>query len=190
MGGAQTIKVDVRIIAATNRNLEEMMAEDSFREDLYYRLNVFSIFVSALRERTQDIPALVDHFIARTNREVGTEIKRIPSSAIDMLMVYHWPGNIRELENFVERAAILSTDGVIHSYNLPPTLQTAQSSNLLETGSLQFIVKKVEKQIIIDVLTETLGHINNAAKKLGVTERMLGIRLKKYALDTKRFKKR
>lgn len=189
VGGVDTIKVDVRIIAATNRDLEKMIQEQSFREDLYYRLNVFPVYLPPLRERTQDIPALVDHFIGKTNKDVGTSIKRITSSAIDMLMIYYWPGNIRELENCIERAAILSTDGVIHSYNLPPTLQTAKSSDSVNKGSLQFIVEKVEKQIIIDVLTDAAGHIAKASKKLGITERMLGIRLKKYAIDAKRFKR-
>ena len=125
VGGSQTIKSDVRIICATNRKLEEMIENEEFREDLYYRINVFPIYIPSLRERRDDIPQLVDHFIGKFNKENQTKIKRITTSALDMLMVYKWPGNIRELENCIERACILSTDNVIHSYNLPPSLQTA-----------------------------------------------------------------
>jgi Nif-specific regulatory protein len=145
LGGTKTLKTDVRVIAATNRNLEEAIKDGSFREDLYYRLNVFPLFVPALRERLNDIPLLVDHFITKANKKNGTDIIRISSSAIEMLMIYRWPGNIRELENCIERAAILSTDKVIRPQNLPPTLQTAQSSGTTNKGTLQSIVEKCRK---------------------------------------------
>ncbi|MCG8698989.1 MAG: sigma 54-interacting transcriptional regulator, partial [Bacteroidales bacterium] len=144
IGGTKTIDCNVRIIAATNRNLEEAIESGDFREDFYYRINVFPIYIPALKERVNDIPLLVDHFIEKSNKKNGTDIKRISSSAIEMLMIYHWPGNIRELENCIERAAILSTDGVIRSQHLPPTLQTAQSSGTETKGTLQAIVDKVE----------------------------------------------
>ena len=188
LGGVKTISIDVRIIAATNRNLEELIQKGNFREDLFYRINVFPIFVPPLRQRRNDIPALVDHFIDKFNKDNGTDIKRITTSAINMLMVYSWPGNVRELENVIERACILTTDNVIHSYNLPPTLQTADSSETINRDGLTSAVEKVERQLIIEALTTTKGNITQAAKELMVTERMLGIRVKKYKIDSWRYK--
>ncbi|MCY1723429.1 sigma 54-interacting transcriptional regulator [Prolixibacteraceae bacterium Z1-6] len=188
VGGTQTIKSDVRIVAATNRNLEEMIKSEDFREDLYYRINVFPIYIPSLRERRDDVPLLVDHFIGKFNKENSTKIKRITTSALDMLMVYGWPGNIRELENCIERACILSTDNVIHSYNLPPSLQTADSTNTLAKGGMVYTVEQVEKQLIREALTTTKGNITKAAEDLKVTERMLGTRLKKYNIDAWRYK--
>ncbi|WP_159517612.1 sigma-54-dependent Fis family transcriptional regulator [Sunxiuqinia indica] len=188
LGGTETIKVDVRIVAATNRNLEEMIDEGDFREDLFYRINVFPIFIPPLRERRNDIPMLVDHFIDKFNKRNDTQIKRITTSALNMLMVYSWPGNIRELENCIERSCILSTDNVIHSYNLPPSLQTADSTNTRSRGGLTYTVEQVEKQLIREALTSTKGNIAKAAEGLKVTERMLGTRLKKYEIDAWRFK--
>lgn len=188
LGGTQTISVDVRIIAATNRNLEEMIKDGDFREDLYYRINVFPIFIPSLRERRNDIPLLVDHFIEKFNKENQSKIKRITTSALDMLMVYSWPGNIRELENCIERACILSTDNVLHSFNLPPSLQTADSSNTGAKGGMMYNVEQVERQLIREALTTTKGNIVKAAENLKITERMLGTRLKKYNIDAWGFK--
>lgn len=188
VGGTETFKCNVRIITATNRDLESLIKEDKFREDLYYRINVFPVFLPSLRERINDIPSLVDHFIQKCNHQNMTEIRRISSSAIDMLMVYHWPGNIRELENCIERAAIMSTDGVIRAHNLPPTLQTAKSSNTENKGTLNAVMERVEKQLIVEALTSTLGNGTKAAKMLGITERIMGLRIKKYDLDMRRYK--
>jgi len=188
LGSNKTISVDVRIIAATNRNLEELIRDGKFREDLFYRINVFPLFIPPLRDRQDDIPALVDHFISKFNKENGTKIKRITTAAINMAMVYSWPGNIRELENVIERACILSTDEVIHSYNLPPTLQTANSSQTETKDGLQSALDRVESQLIREALTATKGNIAQASKNLNVTERLLGMRVKKYQLDPARFK--
>lgn len=188
LGGTETIKVDVRIICATNRNLEDMIQNNEFREDLYYRINVFPIFVPPLRDRRNDIPLLADHFIEKFNKRNNTKIKRITTSALNMLMIYRWPGNIRELENCIERACILSKDNVIHSYDLPPSLQTADSTNTKSSGGLIFAVDQVEKQLIREALTSSKGNITKAADELKITERMLGIRLKKYNIDAWRFK--
>ncbi len=188
LGGTKTIPCNVRVIAATNRNLEEAIKDGSFREDLYYRLNVFPLYVPALRERLSDIPLLVDHFIAKANKKNGTDIIRISSSAIEMLMIYHWPGNIRELENCIERAAILSTDRVIRPQNMPPTLQTAQSSGTPYKGTLQAIVEKVEKQLIIDTLTNLRGNVFQSAKDLGISNRKLGLRIEKYGIEIGKYK--
>jgi len=188
IGSTKPIKVDVRILCATNRNLEDLIEKSQFREDLYYRINVFPVYIPALRERINDIPILTDFFIDKFNKRHGKHIKRITSSAIDTLMVYHWPGNIRELENCIERACILSTDNVIRTNNLPASLQTAASTETMQSGTLDIILGKMEKQIIIDALIATKGNSAKAAEQLGITERMMGIRTKKYDIDPKRFK--
>jgi len=188
LGGTETIKIDVRIICATNRNLEELIQNNEFREDLYYRINVFPIFVPPLRDRRNDIPSLVDHFIGKFNKRNNAKVIRITTSALNMLMVYRWPGNIRELENCIERACILCKDNVIHSYDLPPSLQTADSTNTKASGGLTYTVEQVEKQLIREALVSSKGNIAKAADELKVTERMLGIRLKKYDIDAWRFK--
>ena len=130
IGGNATIKVEVRIITATNRNLEELMGKGKFREDLYYRLNTFPIMVPPLRQRKTDIMLLADYFLEKYGKEHGKKITRISTTATDMLMNYHWPGNVRELENCLERATILCTDGVIHGYLLPPNLQRSDSNGV------------------------------------------------------------
>ncbi|WP_372752738.1 sigma-54 interaction domain-containing protein [Mariniflexile sp.] len=188
LGSSKTIDCNVRIITATNRNLENAIVEEKFREDLYYRLNVFPIYMPALRERLNDIPLLADHFIQKANTKNGTNIKRISSSALDALMIYHWPGNIRELENCIERAAIISTDQVIRIENLPPTLQTAQSTSTFSKGTLDVIVEKVEKQLIIDCLTFEKGNVMRASKELGISNRKLGLRIEKYGIDVAKYK--
>ncbi len=188
VGSTKPIKVDVRILCATNRNLEELITTDKFREDLYYRINVFPVYIPSLRERINDIPILTDFFIDKFNKRHGKNIKRITTSAIDTLMVYHWPGNIRELENCIERACILSSDEVIRSHNLPASLQTAATSQTMQNGTLDIILGKMEKQIILDALISTKGNGAKAAEQLGITERMMGIRLKKYEIDARRFK--
>lgn len=189
LGGTETIHVDVRVITATNRNLEELIEREEFREDLFYRINVFPLFLPPLRDRREDIPLLVDHFIEKFNKRNNAAIKRITTTALNMLMVYSWPGNIRELENCIERACILSRDGVIHSYQLPPTLQTADSTNTRTGGGLMDSVERIEKQLIIEALTSTGGNITKSSVQLKVTERMLGTRIKKYGIDVWRFKK-
>jgi Nif-specific regulatory protein len=189
LGGSDTIHADVRIITATNRNLEELMRKNEFREDLYYRLNVFPLFIPPLKERRADIPMLVNHFIEKNNKIHGLGIKRISSTAIDLLMTYHWPGNIRELENCIERASILSTDRVIRSHNLPPTLQSAASTHSRVDGGLDAILENVEKQMLIDALNMSKGNISKASEQLKITERILGLRIKKYQIDPAVFKK-
>ena len=176
VGGTQTIKADVRIIAATNRDLEKLIAEGKFREDLYYRLNVFPIHLPPLRERKSDILLLADHFVQKYSKEHGKDIRRISTPAIDMMMAYHWPGNVRELENCIERAALLSVDGVIHGHHLPPTLQTAEQSNTVMKETLREAVDRVEREMIIEALKFTRGNKSRAAKVLGITERVMGLR--------------
>ena len=188
VGGAATIPVNVRIITATNRNLESLMKEGKFREDLYYRLNVFPIMVPPLRERKSDITLLADYFIEKYGKELGKNIIRISTPAIDMLMSYHWPGNIRELENCIERSVILSTDGVIHSYHLPPSLQIAGDSGEGTRGTLKEMISNIEKEVIIEELKRSQGNMSRAARDLGITERIMGLRVEKFGIDLKRFK--
>ncbi len=128
LGSTETMKVNVRMVAATNKDMERAIAAGTFREDLYYRLNVFIIFVPPLRERKADLLLLVDHFLEKFSREHHKNIKRISTPAIDMLMSYHWPGNVRELENTLERAVLMCDGQVIHGHHLPPSLQTAEAS--------------------------------------------------------------
>ncbi len=188
IGGNDSIKVNVRIIAATNRNLEIAIKERIFREDLYYRLNVFPIVVPPLRERKTDILLLADHFIEKYNREHGKSIKRISTTAIDLLICYNWPGNVRELENCMERAVILSADSVIHGFHLPPSLQTGNSSGTEKSGSLEQMLSYYEQEMIAEALKSTSGNIVQAASQLGITERIMGLRIHKYNIDPQWFK--
>ncbi|QYY35357.1 sigma 54-interacting transcriptional regulator [Ruficoccus sp. ZRK36] len=191
VGSQKTIKVDVRIIAATSRDLEKMMEEGTFREDLYYRLNVFPIYMPPLRERTCDILMLADHFIEKYSERAGRKPVRISSAAIDLLMSYHWPGNVRELENCIERAVLLSKGQSIKAHHLPPTLQKKNAAERKESESatLEDAVQAVERELIVDTLKETGSNMAEAARRLGLTERKMGLRVKKYDIDLKRFAK-
>ncbi|MCE1273136.1 MAG: sigma 54-interacting transcriptional regulator [Chlorobiaceae bacterium] len=188
LGGTKTIKTDVRIIAATNRNLEDQIREGAFREDLYYRLNIFPITVPALRERKTDIMLLADYFVEKFNALNHKGIRRISTTAIDMLVRYHWPGNVRELQNCIERAVILSEDNVIHGYHLPPSLQTAESSGTPYTGSLQQKLDAIENEMIIEALKRTKGNMSRAAAQLGLSDRIMGLRMKKFGIDYRKFR--
>ena len=188
LGGTSTIKINVRLLAATNRNLEQAIVNGTFREDLYYRLNVFAIFVPPLRERKDDILLLADHFLDKYAREHGKPVKRIATSAIDMLSSYHWPGNVRELENTIERAVLVCEKGVIHGYHLPPTLQTAEASGTMMRVSLTDAIESYEKDLILDALKTVRGNRAKAAKLLQTTERIMGYKVKKYTINWQRFR--
>ena len=188
VGGSTPIKTDVRVIAATNRDLEAMISEGKFRQDLYYRLNVFSIHLPALRERKADILLLSDFFVEKYVKANRRSVKRISTPAIDMLMSYHWPGNVRELENCIERAVLVSNDEVIHGYHLPPTLQTAEASGTVTSGPLQAALDNVEREMITESLKSCRGNMAKAARILGMTERLMGLRVKKHGIDSRRFR--
>ncbi len=183
VGGADTLRCDVRVIAATNRPLEEFVEEGKFRQDLYYRLNVFPVFVPSLRERKTDILQLADFFVEKYNKANSKSIRRISTPAIDMLMSYHWPGNVRELENCIERATLLATDDVIHGFHLPPTLQTSDAGESDPRSTLQAALDGVEREMIADSLKNHRGNMAAAARQLGLTERIMGLRVKKYMID-------
>ncbi|MGH2271974.1 sigma 54-interacting transcriptional regulator [Anaerohalosphaeraceae bacterium U12dextr] len=180
VGGTETIKSNVRIIVATNKNLEESIKEKLFREDLYYRINVFPIFIPPLRDRKDDIMLLADYFLERYARENSKNINRISTPAIEMLTSYHWPGNVRELENCIERAVLVCDSDVIRSDHLPPSLQMVHRTHQLDNLSLLDRVASLEKELIVDALKKTGGCQRDAAKELGITERILGYKIKKY----------
>jgi Nif-specific regulatory protein len=188
VGGVATIKTDVRLIAATNRPLEKLIERELFRQDLYYRLNVFPIHIPPLRERRTDILLLADFFAEKYSGLTHKDVRRISTPAIDMLMAYHWPGNVRELENCVERAVLLSDDGVIHGHHLPPTLQTAEASGTAPRGDLRTAIQRVEKELIMEALKSARGNMSSAAAALGITERIMGLRVRKYGVEPRRFR--
>ncbi|MDC7124565.1 MAG: sigma 54-interacting transcriptional regulator [Spirochaetales bacterium] len=191
VGGSETIKCDVRVITATNKDLQEGVANGTFREDLYYRLNIIPVTVPPLRERKTDIPLLANHFIKKFNKQNNKSVRRISTPAIDMLFLYHWPGNIRELENCIEHAVILTEDEVIHGYHLPPTLQMRLPKNRdnPQKGALQQQLDALEYELLVEALKSAEGNLSEAAKELGLTNRMIGIRMKKYGLDFRKFRK-
>ena len=188
VGGMETIKVNVRLIAATNVDLEQAVQEGRFRSDLYYRLNVFSIYLPPLRERKTDILLLAEHFLEKYAKQNGKQVKRISTPAIDMLMSYHWPGNVRELENVIERATLVCEGQVIHGYDLPPTLQTAEGSGTINKMSLEQAVAGFEKELILDALKTARGNRARAARMLDTTERIIGYKIQKYGIDPRRYK--
>jgi Nif-specific regulatory protein len=188
VGGNHTIKVDIRIVAATNRDLTAMVDRGEFREDLFYRLNVFPITIPPLRERSSDIVTLADHFLLRYAKESGKEIRRISTPSLNMLMSYHWPGNVRELENVIERAVILTDDDVIHGYNLPPSLQTSVLTGTVCKSGLEAKLDAVEYEMLVESLKTNYGNMTEAARELGLSRRIMGLRMKKYNLNYQNFR--
>ena len=190
VGGTRTVKVDVRVMAATSQNLEALIEQGRFRLDLFYRLNVFPILMPPLRERTGDVTMLADHFVDIYNRAHRKNVRRIATSALDLLTSYHWPGNVRELENCIERAVLLSTDDVIHGHLLPPSLQSAEATGTGVAGGLLPQLDNLERTLILDALKSTRGNVTAAARILDVTERVMGLRVKKHGIDPSRFRKK
>ncbi len=182
VGGTETLRTNVRIVVATHKNLEEQIKEGLFREDLYYRINVFPIYMPPLRERKDDIMLLADYFLERIAAENNKNISRISTPAIEMLTRYHWPGNIRELENCIERAVLLCDGEVIRSEHLPPSLQMIKKTETVAMRSLTEIIENKERELIIDALKKSRGFQRTAAKELGITERIMGYKLKKYGI--------
>ncbi|REJ81892.1 MAG: GAF domain-containing protein [Acidobacteria bacterium] len=187
VGGTSTVKVDVRLIAATNKDLAVEVAQNRFREDLYYRLNVFPIHVPALRKRKSDIVLLADFFLEKFARSSRKSVRRLSSATIDLLMSYHWPGNVRELESCLERAVLVAEGDVIHPYHLPPTLQAAEVSGDLAVDSLKYRVEAFERDLLRDALKSTRGNMASAARLLQTTQRIIGYKVKKYRIDPARY---
>ncbi|GAB4339129.1 MAG: sigma-54-dependent Fis family transcriptional regulator [Desulfobulbaceae bacterium] len=188
LGGTETLEVDIRLVAATNRDLEEAVRENRFREDLYYRLNVFPIYLPPLRERKTDILLLAEHFLARFCKENNKKIKRISTSAIDLLMQYHWPGNVRELQNCMERAVLICDENTIKAIHLPPTLQSSESVSEDQPVSLAKAVENFERELIIDALKKNKGNQTRAAKYLDTSLRIINYKIHNYRIDPKQFK--
>ena len=182
LGGTRTLKVDVRLIAATNRDLRAALEEGTFRQDLYYRLNVVPIDIPSLREHKQDIPNLVDLFISRLSRESGKELKGITRDALKMLVDYHWPGNVRELQNIIERAVALSKGPTLEATDIhfdAPAAKVANSSALLPEG---MTLEQWEDEVIREALRRANGNKSQAARSLGLSRNALRYRLSKIGI--------
>jgi len=191
LGGEEEIRVDVRIITATNRDLEKEVEEGRFREDLYYRLNVIRIHLPPLRERKEDIPILARHFLEKYRRALNKQIKKISQEAEEILLRYHWPGNVRELENTIERAVSLETGEVILPESLPEKIRSSSQEfipsswvQLPEEGiNLEKALEEIEKKLLKEALIRTKGNKTKAAKLLGISFRSFRYRLAKLGLE-------
>ena len=183
VGSNKTFKADVRIIAATNRDLELSVQDGTFRNDLYYRINVFPIHLPPLRQRNNDVILLADHFVETFSKKLEKEVRRISTAALNAMLAYHWPGNVRELENCIEHAVLLSDDGVIHAHNLPPSLQMPELTERPKGGSLKRNVQILEKDMVIDALKRHEGNVNAAAEELGITGRMVRYKIETLDID-------
>jgi two-component system NtrC family response regulator len=190
VGSSQTIKVDVRFISATNRNLEEAIQKGTFREDLYYRFNVVTITLPPLRERKEDIPPLVEHFLKKYSRENNKAVVSVTKEAKDLLMNYNYPGNIRELENIIERAVVLCRGDTITKQDLPLNLQESEVEESLERArksgrNLPETLEEIERHRIAQALQKSGGVQTKAAEELGISERVLRYKMKKYKISEK-----
>jgi Nif-specific regulatory protein len=189
VGSNKSITTDVRIIVATNRDLEKAVESGLFRKDLYYRINVFPIFLPSLRERKEDLLLLANYFCRKYSKKTGKDIRRISTPAINMFMAYHWPGNVRELENCMEHAVVMCNDGVIHGYDLPPTLQTPDSEEISNSGLLKLRVRILETELITDALKHTGGNILATARELGCSSRVLRYKMGDLKIVFSEFRK-
>jgi DNA-binding NtrC family response regulator len=191
IGGSNTIKVDTRLIGATNKNLENALAEGKLREDFYYRINIIPIIIPPLRERKEDIPLLVDHFIHKVNEREERHIKGISQEALSMLISYHWPGNVRELENIVERTVTLTDQEIITDKHLSPHIKNGGKTGLIKNGILNGKMtfpeagEQFEKSIILDALEKTNYVQTRAAAVLGISRRILKYKMDKFGIQPK-----
>jgi two-component system, NtrC family, response regulator AtoC len=189
VGGETDLHVDARIVAATNRDLKEMVAQGKFREDLYFRLNVIRIEVPPLRERPEDIPALIDHFVAHFNRELGKSVKGPSQGALELLIGYRWPGNVRELKNVIERCILLESEDEILPEHLPVEIIGAGGSGAkviqreIHAGGSIPTLAEVERMAIVHALEQTGGNKTQAAEKLKISRQTLRTKLKDYRID-------
>jgi Nif-specific regulatory protein len=183
VGSNTSIKADIRIIAATNRDLEKAVQAGTFRLDLYYRINVFPIILPPLRERKEDILPLANHFVLKFSKRQNRMVRRISTPAISAMMAYNWPGNIRELENCIEHAVLVCSNGVIHAYDLPPTLQMPIAPEIRRNGPLTRRIEAIERDMIVDALKHTGGNVVAAAHELGITPRIMRYRMKQLGIN-------
>jgi Nif-specific regulatory protein len=183
VGGTETLCADVRVIAATNRELDKEMSAGRFRPDLYYRLNIFPISMPALRERKDDIPLLVEHFISKLSKTLGHSTIHLSPIALDWMLKYDWPGNVRELQNAVESACLLAENGVIHHYHLPDAVKQSYAVGPVANVGLFDAMACYERDLICDALRTTRSNRTQAAKLLRVSERVLAYKLRKYDIN-------
>ena len=187
IGDSQSMKIDVRVIAATAKDLEQEVKKGAFREDLFYRLNVLSIKIPPLRDRAEDIPLLCDHFIERFNSRLNKNIEGIAPAAMSHLLEYAWPGNVRELENMIERALVLAEDSLLLSDHFPPELGRPiggdQLEKLFDGHSLKVAQKLMEKRLITKALKKTGGNRTQAARLLEISHPSLLSKIKTYHID-------
>jgi two-component system response regulator PilR (NtrC family) len=194
VGGTESIEVDARLIAATNRNLEEEVKKGNFREDLFYRLNVIQIPLPPLRDRKQDIPLLSEHFLKKFAKETGKDIRRISKEAMDLLMAYNYSGNVRELENIIERSVALETGQAVQPESLPgnvlhpeqniPKYSLQEADQKFQQGqlALDVLVDTFEKEWLLKALEKSHGSRSRAARLLGISSRSMRYRLKKHGI--------
>jgi Nif-specific regulatory protein len=187
VGGVETLKADVRVIAATNRDLEKEVAAGRFRADLYYRLNMFTITTPPLRQRREDIPSLADYFLKKHARDRRRPPSRLSESALELLMAHDWPGNVRELENALERALVVAGGALILPHHLPPEIQTIELKENRELSLLES-VEAYERELICEALRITRGNRNQASKRLQISERLLSYKIKKHGIDCNEFR--
>jgi DNA-binding NtrC family response regulator len=189
VGGSKTIKVDVRLITATNKELTQLLKKGSFREDLYYRINVVPIIIPPLRERKEDIPLLIDHFIRKFNEENNKNVKGVSKEALELMMNYEWPGNVRELENLIERVIALTPNEHIQPNELPLSLINISKINGLKEyildGKVPFLKaeEEFERGIILDALKRTNYVQSHAAEMLGISRRILKYKMDKLGIS-------
>lgn len=189
IGGKKAIPVDVRIVAATNRNLDEEVKQGKFRLDLLYRLNVFTVLLPPLRERQEDIPLLVDYFIQKHNRELGLAIRGISRQAMDLIGAYGWPGNVRDLENAIQSAMILSPEGVIESAHLPLRVRGYEPAENItaavpEGNNIKEVHAQVEKELILETLKKCSFNRTLTAETLNISRKTLFNKMKKYGIES------
>jgi Nif-specific regulatory protein len=189
LGSTKLRKCNVRLVAATNKDLEKAVSEGSFREDLYYRLNVFPIYLPPLRDRRTDILLLAEYFLQKYNQENNKKVNRISTSAIDLLIQYHWPGNVRELQNCLERALLICDGDTIKSYHLPPTLQSSETVSGKNPLSFAVAVENFERELIIDALKQFNGNQTKVAVYLDTSLRIINYKIHNYDINPKNFKR-
>ena len=192
VGGTTTLKTDIRLVAASNKDIQQEVKDEKFRQDLFYRINIVTIHVPPLRQRVDDIPLLCGHFLKRFSDRFGKNVMEITNDVIDLFAAYQWPGNVRELENVIERAVILSNDNQIKKSDLPPDLIDSELHNVTISGQhLGFNEAKelFEKNYIIQILKESNGNISAAAKQAGIARQQLQRKIKQLSIDPSILKK-
>jgi Nif-specific regulatory protein len=191
LGSSRVVTTNARVIAATNRLLEDCIIAGQFRNDLYYRLSVFPVYLPPLRDRGNDIILLADHFVLKYGKELGKPVNRISIAVIEAFLSHQWPGNVRELENCIERAVLLAGGDSIEMIHLPPSLQTkTREGDKKEAGRLNTVIEAQERSLIMDVLMEARGNQSQAARLLGTTKRIIQYKIQKLGIDPKKFRQR